>query len=52
VSATAAAPAYDLKNAVTDKRLTGLWRMMTGFHLMYLWATLSLGVATLARTGS
>jgi ATP-binding cassette subfamily B protein len=26
--------------------------MMTGFRLIYLWATLSLGVATIARTGS
>jgi len=32
--------------------MLGLWRMMTGFRGLYLWATLSLGVATLARTGT
>jgi ATP-binding cassette subfamily B protein len=43
---------YDLKNVVADSRLAGIWRMMTGFRLTYLWATLSLGIAALARTGS
>ena len=33
-------------------RLVGIWRMMTGFRGLYLVATLSLGVAALARTGS
>jgi ATP-binding cassette subfamily B protein len=33
-------------------RLAGLWRMMTGFRGIYLVATLSLGVAALARTGN
>jgi ATP-binding cassette subfamily B protein len=32
--------------------MLGLWRMMTGFRGLYLWATLSLGAATLARTGT
>ena len=32
--------------------MAGLWRLITGFRLTYLWATLSLGVAALARTGS
>ncbi|NIV29867.1 MAG: ABC transporter ATP-binding protein, partial [Anaerolineae bacterium] len=52
VSADASATTFDLKNTVTGSRPLGLWRMMTGFRLIYLWATLSLGVATLARTGS
>jgi ATP-binding cassette subfamily B protein len=52
VSATASAPTFDLKSTVTGGRLHGLWRMMTGFRGIYLWATLSLGVATLARTGT
>jgi ATP-binding cassette subfamily B protein len=52
VSATASAPTFDLKSTVTGSRLHGLWRMMTGFRGTYLWATLSLGVATLARTGT
>jgi ATP-binding cassette subfamily B protein len=41
--------AYDLKNTVTDNRLIGLWRLMTGFRLLYLGATLSLGIAAIAR---
>jgi ATP-binding cassette subfamily B protein len=36
----------------TPGRLVGLWRMMAGFRRMYLVATLSLGVAALARTGN
>jgi ATP-binding cassette subfamily B protein len=46
------AATFDLRNTVTDSRLTGLWRMMTGFRVTYLGATLSLGIAALARTGS
>jgi len=51
-SATVSATTFDLKSTVTESRPLGLWRMMTGFRLIYLWATLSLGIATLARTGS
>jgi ATP-binding cassette subfamily B protein len=46
------APATDLKTVVAQKRLVGLWRLLAGFRLTYLWATLSLGVAAVARTGS
>ena len=52
MSATASAPTFDLKRTATGSRMLGLWRMMTGFRGLYLWATLSLGVATLARTGT
>ncbi|HSR31329.1 MAG TPA: ABC transporter ATP-binding protein [Anaerolineae bacterium] len=52
MSSLAMSPKFDLKSTVTDNRLAGIWRMMTGFRLRYLWATLSLGIATLARTGS
>ena len=52
MSADASATTFDLKSTVTESRPLGLWRMMTGFRLTYLWATLSLGIATLARTGS
>ncbi len=41
---------FDLKDTVSSNRLRGLWRMMTGFHWHYLGATLSLGVAALAKT--
>jgi ATP-binding cassette subfamily B protein len=52
LSADAAAPAFDLKSTARAGRLSGLWRLTTGFRLTYLWATLSLGIAALARTGS
>jgi ATP-binding cassette subfamily B protein len=52
LSARAAASTFDLKSTVADRRLVGLWRMMTGYHWLYLWATLSLGIAALGRTGS
>jgi ATP-binding cassette subfamily B protein len=45
----AAVSDYDLKDTVTDNRLVGLWRMMTGYRLTYLVATLSLGMAAVAR---
>lgn len=48
-----AVPAYlefDLKNALAKNRLSGLWRMMSGFRMKYLAATLSLGAAALAKT--
>jgi ATP-binding cassette, subfamily B, bacterial len=48
----AAASAVDLKNTVSDNRLVGLWRLLTGYRLKYLWATLSLGVAAVGRTAS
>jgi ATP-binding cassette subfamily B protein len=43
---------YDLKNAITENRLVGLWRMMTGFRLVYLGATTSLAIAAIAKTGT
>jgi ATP-binding cassette subfamily B protein len=43
---------FDLKNTVSDKRLVGLWRMMTGFRLPYLGAVLGVGVAAVLRTGN
>jgi len=49
--ATTTSP-FDLKDAIADNRLVGVWRLMTGYRSTYLWATLSLGVAALARTAS
>ncbi len=40
---------YDLKNAIAKNRLQGLWKLMTGFRWKYAGATLSLGVAALAK---
>ena len=43
---------YDLKNAVSSNRLRGLWRLMTGYRLTYLGATLSLALAAVAQTST
>ena len=50
MTAAAVSPSYDLKNAVSANRLTGLWRMMTGFRLTYLGATVGLAIGALAKT--
>lgn len=42
--------AYDLKQSVTKNRLVGLWRMMHGFRLVYIGATLGTGIAAVAKT--
>jgi ATP-binding cassette subfamily B protein len=43
---------FDLKEIVTENRLRGLWRLMTGFRLIYVVAAASLGIAAVAQTGS
>jgi ATP-binding cassette subfamily B protein len=45
-----AIPEYDLKNAVSENRLQGLWRILTGFRLIYAGAIISLAIATAAKT--
>ena len=52
MSSGVATTTYDLKDAVSENRLVGIWRLMTGFRLTYLWATLSIGLAAIARTAS
>jgi ATP-binding cassette subfamily B protein len=42
---------YDLKNIITDKKLVGLWRMLTGYKLLYISAILFVGFAAVARAG-
>ncbi len=42
----------DLQHAVADNRLVGLWRMMVGFRWTYLGATLSQGIAAVAKTAT
>ena len=42
----------DLRTILTDKPLLGLFRLMHDYRLIYLLATLSLGVAAAARTGT
>jgi ATP-binding cassette, subfamily B, bacterial len=43
---------FDLKSKSHAKRLGGLWYMMRGFRMVYLGATLALGVAAVAKTAS
>ncbi|OGO11172.1 MAG: ABC transporter [Chloroflexi bacterium RBG_19FT_COMBO_49_13] len=45
-------PEYDLKKAISDNRLAGLWRMMTGFRLAYLGANTSLALAATSKTAT
>jgi ATP-binding cassette subfamily B protein len=41
---------YDLKQALTENRLVGLWRMLQGYHWKYAGAIASLAVAATAKT--
>jgi ATP-binding cassette subfamily B protein len=52
VTVVAAQPAYDLKNAVSANRLTGLWRLMAGYHRTFIGATGALAIAALAKTST
>ncbi|MEW6568446.1 MAG: ABC transporter ATP-binding protein [Chloroflexota bacterium] len=40
------------QSTLPTRRLVGLWRMMIGFRLTYLSATLALGVAALSKTAT
>ena len=42
----------DFRPTLQKNRLKGLWKMLNGFHLPYLLATLSLAVSALARSGT
>jgi ATP-binding cassette subfamily B protein len=42
----------EIQHAISDYRLIGLWRLMRGFRLTYLVATITLGIGALARTGT
>ena len=41
----------DLKETVTKRKVTGFWRLMTGYRFIYFLAIVSVGLAALARTG-
>ena len=43
---------FDLKDAISPKPMVGLWRMMSGFRVVYLLAVFSLGVAALSKTAT
>ena len=52
MTAAAVSPSYDLKDAVSANRVTGLWRLATGFRLAYLGATLALAIGALGKTAT
>ena len=41
---------YDLKEAINNNRLIGIWKLMYGFHLPYLIANGSLAISALFKT--
>ena len=41
---------FDLKSAVSENRLLGLWRMMTGFRSLYFGAMVAIVLGALVRT--
>jgi ATP-binding cassette subfamily B protein len=43
---------FDLKETIDDRRFLGLMRLMKGFYLTYFIAALSLGIASVLRTGT
>lgn len=43
---------FDLKQTLHPNRLIALWRMMHGYHLAYIAATLALAIAALAKTAT
>lgn len=44
--------AFDLKQTVNKNRAVGLWRMMTGYHWVYLGALISVVLGAAARTAT
>ncbi len=42
----------DLQEAISENRLTGLWRMLAGYRLIYLAAVLALALAALMKTAT
>ncbi|MFN2155184.1 MAG: ABC transporter ATP-binding protein [Anaerolineae bacterium] len=43
---------FDFKRVVSDKRLVGLWRMLSGYKLAYVGAVVGVGLASLLQTGN
>jgi ATP-binding cassette subfamily B protein len=41
----------DLKQTVTKNKLSGLWRLMDGYHLIYFVAIISMGLSAIAGSG-
>lgn len=41
---------YDLKHTITDNRLLGIWRMLTGYQVRYVAAIVTTGLSAVSRT--
>lgn len=45
-------PDINLRDTFTKNQLTGLWQLLKGYRIAYLFATLSLGIAASSRAGT
>ena len=52
MSSSAAPDPPDLREAISDNRLTGLWRILAGYRLIYLGAVAALALAALMKTAT
>ncbi|HSF83986.1 MAG TPA: ABC transporter ATP-binding protein [Anaerolineales bacterium] len=43
---------FDAKNGIANNRIQGLWRLLSGYKIIYFAAALSLGIAALSKTGT
>ena len=43
---------FDFKRIVSDKRLVGLWRMLSGYRLAYVGTIVGVALAALLKTGN
>jgi len=43
---------FDLQEILADRRIIGLWRLLRGYRLIFFIATMSIGVAALARAST
>lgn len=43
---------FDFRMALSENRLRGLWRMMSGYHRQYVGATLALAASALGKTAT
>ena len=42
----------DLKEAISENRFIGIWRLLKGYSWLYIGAILGVGIAAVARTGT
>jgi len=47
---SSAQTSLDIKSTISKNRLLGLWRLMRGFRLHYVTATLALGISATSKT--